>query len=238
MKKILVFALFFSLCIGNGYAITKVVKVRGRAAYKSGRRWLPLRAGMTLRPGTKVSTGIRSKAYLRVNGHTVVVRPLTIMRVKRSKSSKRISRTNIRLRRGSIRADVRRKKRIRVIFNVSTPVATSSVRGTGKVVRYWPVGGMYVGMLSNSAVIMNKNGKKVKLSGDLKFNQNGKDSAPEGLFQQVKDLIMTMLNDPSLSESERLGLRLFADEFLNNSEGADRIVRNAAYNLRLRLIYP
>lgn len=60
-----------------------VLKVDGTAAYRDGKKWVPLKVKMKLPEGVKVSTGANSYAELSVNSinHTVTIKPLTVIQV-------------------------------------------------------------------------------------------------------------------------------------------------------------
>ena len=73
MKKysITILAMMTVLFIaGSSYAEIRVLSVKGTASYKAGGGWAPLTTGTALAVGSKVSTGVRSRAEIKVNNHT------------------------------------------------------------------------------------------------------------------------------------------------------------------------
>ena len=153
MKKYLVPILLVITLLafaGVSFAEIRVLSVKGTAAYKAGGQWVPLQTGAVLAVGTKVSTGVRSNVVIKINNHTVTVQPLTIMKVSESAEDGKSSTTRIGLRRGSVRTKIAHDARIKTVFKVSTPVATSSVRGTEQIVVYSPTFGMRVFVLSGN----------------------------------------------------------------------------------------
>src|SRR3990172_5061386 len=65
----------------SAFAEIRVTAVKGNASYKLAGKWQPLKAGVVLAVGTKVSTGVRSTVDIKINKHSVTVYPLTIMKI-------------------------------------------------------------------------------------------------------------------------------------------------------------
>ncbi|MCP4134772.1 MAG: FecR domain-containing protein [bacterium] len=214
-NTLLAILIIFLMGAGTAFAKIKVVSVRGKVAYKNGGSWKPVRKGMTLNAGSKVSTGIRSTAVLHFMGkgntHKVTVKPLTMMKiyensVSQDKGSKSKYRTRIGLRRGSIRAKVSRKRKVRTIFKVSTPVATSSVRGTEEVVSYGPSKGMVVEVVEGSIQGENKNGSSRTIGGKQVFHQQTNTEEPKDPLSKVKDGASVSIYDGNVTRDEKTRL--------------------------------
>src|SRR5208337_1312397 len=147
MKKIfftiITAVIFFST--SGLFAEIKVISVKGSVAYREGRSWAALKQGQVLQEGVKISTGANSSAELRLNAinHTVTIKPFTMIQVF-SKTDAESSDTHIGLKRGNIIARVPRDEKVKTIFKVSTPIATSSVRGTAEDIAYGPDTGMLI----------------------------------------------------------------------------------------------
>ncbi len=154
------------------FAEITVLKATGTAAYRDGKKWVPLKTGMKLPEGVKVSTGANSSAELRVNSinHTVTIKPLTMIQVF-SKETKSTTDTHIGLKRGNITAKVPRDARVKTVFKVSTPIATSSVRGTEEDISYGPGSGMMIYDVRSLVEAKNRLGRSNFISGRLKYVQ-------------------------------------------------------------------
>ncbi len=197
------FAVFLLLSINNAFAKITVISVKGRCAYRTAGKWKSLRTGMTLRQGTKISTGVRSRAVLDINNHRLTVRPLTMMKIYHNSLSKKRSRTRIGLRRGSLRAKISRGKKVRTIFKISTPVATSSVRGTIEDVSYGPTKGMIIKVIEGIVAGENINGSRRNIRGKQIFVQKVFDSLPGDILSDVKKDAIVSLFDRNMTKDEQ-----------------------------------
>jgi hypothetical protein len=219
-KRHIICAAAFTLVFAasSAFAEIRVLSVKGTAAYKTGQRWVPLNAGAALAVGTRVSTGVRSTVQLRINRHTVTVQPLTIMKVTESVERPGSSTTNIGLRRGSVRTKVASDARVKTVFKVSTPVATSSVRGTEQVVVYSPTFGMRVIVLSGVVEGSGLNSAGKLISGNLEFWQKYASPVPESLMTGMEDFL-TQTGSLFVTLDEETAFELFGEDFLNYDMG-------------------
>ena len=160
--------LFFS---ANIYCAIKVVSVKGVVAYKAGNNWRPLRANQVIAEGTKVSTGANSFATIQLNdfNHRVSIKPLTMIKIY-SKNTNTTANSNIALKRGKIRVNVPKNPNVKTVFKVSTPVATSSVRGTIEDIFYGPKKGMIVKVVEGTIEVDSLLGKKAIITNALLYN--------------------------------------------------------------------
>lgn len=180
-----------------------VLKVEGSASYKEGNKWIPLKENQKLSEGAKVSTGAKSFADIKLNSlnHTVRVKPFTMIQIF-SKESKTDTDTHIGLKRGGVIAKVPRDSKVKTIFKVSSPIATSSVRGTEKEVTYGPDNGMTVTMLSGEAVVMNHGGQTVQITGDQIFHQTPDNPNPDNPLQNLMDSTFISVSGNGLTSNE------------------------------------
>jgi hypothetical protein len=216
MRRYIVFicALFaLILFAAPSFAEIRVISVKGTAAYKAGNQWTPLAAGTALAVGTKVSTGVRSTVELKINNHLVTVEPLTIMKISESNDTATSSNTSLGLRRGSVRTKVAKDARIKTVFKVSTPVATSSVRGTEQIVVYSPTFGMRVFVLSGTVEGLGMNGASSLIYGNLQFWQKLGKGGQESVMTGMDDFI-SKTHSLFISVDEEQALQLFGDDFL------------------------
>jgi hypothetical protein len=92
--------------------------------------WVPAGAGMTIEQATLVSTGFRSTAILALGNSTIVIQPLTRLSLEEIIERQGDEQVDVYLRTGRVRAEVRPPAGGKTDFNVRSPVATASVRGT------------------------------------------------------------------------------------------------------------
>jgi hypothetical protein len=93
--------------------------------------WTPASAGMRLERGMSVSTGFRSTALISLGSSTVAVRPLTRISLEELAASRGTENTALFLQAGRVRANVAPPAGGgKANFQVRSPTATASVRGT------------------------------------------------------------------------------------------------------------
>jgi hypothetical protein len=231
----LVAIFFFTVA---AFAEIRVMSVKGTAAYKAGAQWVPLQTGTALAVGTKVSTGVRSTVEIKINNHTVTVQPLTIMKISESMDNATSSTTRIGLRRGSVRTKVAKDARIKTVFKVSTPVATSSVRGTEQIVIYSPTFGMRVIVLSGTVAGEGLNGATQLISGNLEFLQKLMKGASESPMAGMEDFI-TNTHSLFITVDEEDAYKLFGDDFANYTPTTPgSTTQNAVVPVTIYLIWP
>ena len=132
MKKILILILLLlpAVCIFSAeYAVFE--KVQGKVEIKtplSG--WIKAFEGMEIKPGTVISTGFRSTATLDLGDSNIFVKQLTRMGLDELSKSGNTVKTNLNLRLGRIKANVKTSKGLKHNFTLKTPVSTAAVRGT------------------------------------------------------------------------------------------------------------
>ncbi len=166
---------FVFMAAGFLHAETVVISITGSVSYKTDKQWKPLEKGMKVSQGAKISTGVKSTAEIKMDGHVVTIKPLSMVMIEENKLSRDLSSNRIGLRRGSVRAAISKDTRVKTVFRISTPVATSSVRGTIEDVSYGPGIGMTIDVIEGHVEGENSNGNRKDLFGGLSYNQqNGK----------------------------------------------------------------
>jgi len=200
------------------YAEISVIKIQGNASYKEGKSWLPLKEQQKLPEGVKISTGTNSYAELKLNSinHTVKIKPLTIIQVF-SKQTAENTDTHIGLKRGGITAKVPRDSNVKTIFKVSTPIATSSVRGTEEDISYGPEKGMIVAVLSGIIEGRNRLGKGNFISGRQKFVQKLNTGDVQNILSEVRNQSLIQVYGNGLTAAEVATMALFGDEQIGGS---------------------
>ncbi len=241
MKKLTLYALsvFLVTCVISSEAFAKitVISVRGRVAYKTGRSWVPLKKGMKLTEGVKISTGVRSYAVLRLNKNVMRVRPLTMIKIYQNQLTKNSSRTRIGLKRGSLRARIKKGQRIRTVFRVSTPVATSSVRGTEEEISYGPGRGFRVAAITGTIEGRSRNGTRKHITGRQQYRQRSGSSTSDDILGETRGRCFGSVHDPNISPDEQGSLNNNPDLLDDAAGGAvdtvDSILPDAEVNLNI-----
>ena len=103
---------------------TVEVKLPGSASF------VPAKAGDQLNQETVISTGFKSTALVGVGSSLITVRPLTRLTLLEIRSSAGVETLNVNLQAGRVRVDVNPPAGTRTSMQVSSPIATASVRGT------------------------------------------------------------------------------------------------------------
>ena len=144
MKKITIMAIILCSIFAAQtlFARITVVSTHGEAAYRDEKtgKWVQLQAGVELKEGVRISTGLNANLVLNISGNRVTVGPLSMMMVQENQLISGTQATQINMRRGEMVADVTKGEKIRTVFKVSTPVVTSAVRGTTQKVETGPTG--------------------------------------------------------------------------------------------------
>jgi len=217
MKKTILFILVFLMATTSLFAKIQVLSVKGSVAYKDGRKWKPLRRNQTLSEGTKISSGVRSYAKIQLNryNHTVTVKPLTLIKIY-SRATDRSSSTHIGLRRGKINAKVPRRGRVKTIFKVSTPVATSSVRGTEENITYGPENGMTIEVVRGLIEGRNRQGIGRFISGRQFFQQHKGQGGPRHIMMRSHDRSVVKLFGAGTTGDETNPIYSYGDNFFDH----------------------
>lgn len=211
-------ALVFALTTVN--AAVLVVSTKGEAAYRDGAAWKPLAKGQTIKEGTMVMTGVNSQAVLNIDDNLLTVKPLTTIKVLKNSLTKSSSDNVIGLKNGSVNARVKRIGTLKTRFNIVTPVATSSVRGTDKTISHGP--GFGTGMVVPIGLInaSNRNGVNRNVGGRSSFNLRPGNMRPDPLLGALRNGSITPLNPPNITGDEQTGLENFGDQLVDNFNDA------------------
>ncbi|MCF7929124.1 MAG: FecR family protein [Spirochaetales bacterium] len=112
-------------------AEARIVEVQGKVEVKEpGRSWQPAGAGDLVNTGAVISTGFGSSAVLEVNGSTMSVSRLTRMRIDRIAAQAGKRDTDVFLRVGKVKSEVRTAEGIDHDFRLKSTESTAAVRGT------------------------------------------------------------------------------------------------------------
>lgn len=202
--------LFIILCmLMPAFAVITVEQITGKAAYKDGQQWKPLAVNQKLEVGTKVSTGSGSSVVLNIDGSKVTIRQFSMVRINHNMADSEKSETNLGLKYGVINAKVKKIGAIRTQFKISTPVATSSVRGTEEEVSFGPQSGMIVKVLEGAVGTENGNGISNMIKGKLVFQLKTDQARPEFLLSDRMGNTLVRLYLDSMTDKEQSMLEQF-----------------------------
>ena len=232
-------ALVFALSTAN--AAVLVVSTRGEAAYRDGAAWKPLAKGQTIKEGTMVMTGVNSQAVLNIDDNLLTIKPLTTIKVLKNSLTKSSSDNAIGLKNGSVNARVKRIGALRTRFNIVTPVATSSVRGTEQNTSHGPAFGTRIEVPTGLVNASNESGVSRNVGGRSSFSLRPGNQRPESLLGDLRNSSITGLNPANITGDEQTGLQVFGDQLLDNFDDAlgfyGRNVGGKA-NVNIDLIWP
>ncbi len=107
-----------------------VVSVIGKAEVKTENQWIPLRKGDKIYTGDVISTGFKSEITFKIDASVVTIKPLSRVSIDEISEKKNLTKTQLFLDAGSIKADIKAPEDKRASFKVTCPSATASVRGT------------------------------------------------------------------------------------------------------------
>lgn len=206
MKKLMVTAILLGMLAPLQAAIL-VQATKGDAAYLKDGQWKPLVKGQTLAEGTKISTGVKSSIILLIDGTLVTVKPLTSLKIYKNQSTADSRSTDLGLQFGKVKAKIEKVENIKTRFNVTTPVATSSVRGTEEEVSFGAESGMKIEVIEGIIKALNDAGVSDTVSGRLAFVLSGNESRSLDLLGDVKDtyVVETSPEGQSGDENEFAG---------------------------------
>lgn len=95
-----------------------------------GKDWRLAKEGELLPKGTMISTGFKSSAVLTVSNSTILVKPVTRMKLEDIVQTQSGTSTQVYLSTGKLSVEVSPQQNQTTDFTVSSPTATASVRGT------------------------------------------------------------------------------------------------------------
>ena len=190
MKKISILTVIILLVLSTSLAAAgaSILTVQGRVSVQQrpGAGWTQAYAGMQLGQGATVSTGYGAAALLRITPGTTVFRvnQFTTMSISTLTSGKGGVNTGLTLRMGTIRAVVKSTPTLRSRFQISTPVATASVRGTIPEVSHFPGVGTSIAYLQGSGFVRSLRGR-MQLLGVGQRSRTGGDGQSTTPFQEA-----------------------------------------------------
>jgi hypothetical protein len=108
-----------------------VKEIAGKVEIRFGAgSWQPARSGVALPTGAYISTGFNSTAVLDLAGSLLRVNPLTRMQIQELIEKEGTLSTDLFLRVGKVKAEVKSVEGLTQDFKLRSPVSTAAVRGT------------------------------------------------------------------------------------------------------------
>lgn len=240
IKKILILSALCIICYTPELiSDVRVIDISGTAAYKDQRQWKAMKKGQTLKEGTKISTGARSSVQLKIDNATVTIRQLSMVRINRNLVTGGSTSTNLGLRYGKINARIDRIKKLRTDFRISTPVATSSVRGSEKEISSGPGWGTQIRVFHGEIGASTKLGTSNILRKGMLFHLKPGSPRPSPLLLAMWRKYITRVNPDDLTDEEKQILERFGDDLWLNFEDP-QFTSNPRANARvnLQIIFP
>ena len=239
MKRSIVFLSFFSIiifCVTNLNAKIVVESVKGEAAYKAGKQWLPLAKGQTLPEGTKISTGVKSWAVLNIDGDSLRIEQLTMMKIFKNQTNANNKNTHIGLKHGGLKARISKIGTLKTSFKITTPVATSSVRGTDEDNRQGAKSGNRVHFPAGIGEIRDRNGHTYLVQGNSLFHIGPNDPRPRNMLFGEKGKSLILISDPNSTGDEKDSTEFSGlDNFNQNDNPADQNSLKSPANVILQV---
>ncbi len=133
MKRMLFMILVLIITItAYGFADMKVQQTEGVVQYRlpEGSQWEALSLGQVLPQGATVISGSNGAAVLGAGNATIEIDPLSRVVISTSQMSTQQENTELTMRYGRVRSQVRRSQNRGTNFSVFSPVSTAAVRGT------------------------------------------------------------------------------------------------------------
>jgi predicted DNA-binding antitoxin AbrB/MazE fold protein len=241
MKKVhtlLIITVVLLFAVSPLFAAITVVSVKGEALYSDGGAYKPLQKGMQLKEGTKIQTGAKSQAVLDIDGHIVTIKALTLIKVYKNIAKKDESVNSLGLKYGSINAKVKKLPQVKTSFLITTPVATSSVRGTEQNTSNGPLFGMNVEVPEGNLIVQS-NGENKQVSGNLEYSKGGDDPRSGDLTQNMQNDYTGKTAPDNLTDEEKDMLGKYGDQLIDSTQTPADVLDNVggASTINVNLIW-
>ncbi len=205
MKKIS-FSMLMVIMTAPLFAGT-VISVSGKVDVMSGGKWQSAKTGMKISDGTKIMTGVKGFMKVESDHGTFSVKELSMVTYNEKTSGKTVDQS-LDMEMGKVQVKFKKIKGIDANFKVKTPKGTASVRGTEKIVTYYPASGMDVTVLEGVVDVLNNFGTVVPTREgqgiQITFDSDFKDKIDE-MRERFE------LNQDNWSENDKLQWRIIND---------------------------
>ncbi len=202
------------------YSAIIVVSVKGDVAVQEGKAWRPLAKGQALREGAVVSSGVNSQAVLSIDENMLTIRALTKIKILRNLITKKVSDNNIGLNYGSINARMKRIGTLKTRFNITTPVATSSVRGSEENADSGPALGSMFQMINHNANVRGRFGGSSNVGGRSVAHFRPGQLRLGSLLGDIKSRSVIKVYSNNMTDEEKGLHDVFGADLIDNSENS------------------
>ena len=202
MKKLLLISILFlcAVLILSAADRAVITKVKGKVEIKPpGGSWTPAGTGHEISSGTAISTGFNSGATLDLGSSEIQVRQLTRISLNELVEQQGTIKTDLGLRIGKIRAEIKDVEGLKHDFTIRSAVSTASVRGTiveGEDGEEWSgEGGTYVVTTDTGEEIIVTQNETIEVeSGE----EGGSVLMAEEILEAATEVVtvVTVLEDP------------------------------------------
>ncbi|GAB1483126.1 hypothetical protein MASR2M78_19420 [Treponema sp.] len=179
MKKTITIILFAAVLSLPLFADITVTELRGLVGVLVGAKLNPVQVGLKLQEGAKVVTGANSEVTIDINNGKITLKSLSTAKISGAMLTKNSSVANVSLRNGTVVSEVKQITGLKTSFTITTPVGTSSVRGTTHSVSYNPEQGMRVNVLSGVVDVSSRRGANRPVAAGLNYVADASSSQPQ-----------------------------------------------------------
>lgn len=159
-----------------------ISQLRGKVEIKlPGKAWTIPGENQEIPANTVVSTGINSTARLQINGSSLVLQPLTRLSLEEIRVQAGQESTRISLNTGRVSAQVRSTAGREVSFEVRSPVATASVRGTD-----FDFDGVRLQVSQGAVAVINQSRQQIIVGAGGRTTAGNKD-APQAVVASLQE---------------------------------------------------
>jgi hypothetical protein len=185
MKKYSIVLLGVFLLSASLFADVTVTAVKGTVGVMEARKLTPVSVGMKLKDDATVVTGANSEVTMQVNNGMITLKSLTTARLSGVKVTPTSSTAAVALRGGTVVSEVKQITGLKTSFTVTTPVGTSSVRGTTHTISYSPARGMVVAVASGVVAVASRRGAVKPVAAGNSYVQAAASAAPPQVVSQL-----------------------------------------------------
>jgi len=167
------------------FADITVSAVKGTVGVMEAKKLTPVTVGMKLKDDATVVTGANSEVTLSINNGMITLKSLTTAKMGNVVKTPTTSSAAVALRSGTVVSEVKQITGLKTSFTVTTPVGTSSVRGTSHSVSFSPARGMEVAVSSGVVAVASNRGATKPVAAGNSYVQSAASAAPPQVTSQA-----------------------------------------------------
>jgi len=202
MKKLILLVMLAGFFLTPLLADVTATAVRGSVGVMLSGRLQPVAVGMRLNEDATVVTGANSEVSFAINNGTIVLKSLTTAKINSVARTADSSTADVALRNGTVVSNVQQIQGLKTNFTVTTPVATSSVRGTAHTVTFSPERGMEVSVSTGLVAITAARSGTRSVAAGISYSQAAPAAAPQVVSTAVKEAVLPAAGDAFASVEE------------------------------------